>query len=84
MSEESVQSEQSEGPKPRGRATKQLVISLVRMVNASETPNLKQIALTLGVSLSTVYRVLQKIGSGELVRDKKVVLPVKAKGLKKK
>ena len=84
MSEESVQSEQSEGPKPRGRVTQQLVISLVRMVNASETPNLKQIASTLGVSLSTVYRVLQKIRSGELVRDKKVVFPVKAKGRKKK
>ena len=84
MSEESVQSEQSEGPKPRGRVTPQLVTSFVHMVNASENTNLRQIALTLGVSLSTVYRVLQKIRSGELVRDNKVVFPVKAKGRKKK
>ena len=84
MSEESVQSEQNEGPKPGGRVTPQLVTSLAHMVNASENPNLRQIALTLGVSLSTVYRVLQKIRSGELVRDNRVVFPVKARWRKKK
>ena len=79
-SDESVPAQQPDGRKPRGSVTPQLVTSLVQAVNESESPNLKQIALAHGVSLSTVYRVLQKIRSGELVHDNRVVMPAKVEG----
>ena len=83
VSEEPVTGEQ-QARKPRGSVTPGLVASLVKMVNASKKPNIKAIALTLGVSFSTIHRILRKIRSGELVRDNKVVLPANVKGRRRR
>ena len=53
------------------------------MVNGQENTNLKEVAVRLGVSLRTVYRVLHKVRSGELIHNDRVVVPAKAKGRKR-
>ena len=58
--------------------------TLVVMVNRSSNPNLKKIAADLGVSLSTVYKLLQGIKNGDLIHNNKVVLPAKVKGRRRK
>ena len=83
LSDEPV-SNKPQGRQPRGSVTPGLVASLVKMVNASKKQNIKEIAVTLGVSFSTIYRILRKIRSGEMVRDKKVVLPAKVRGRRRK
>ena len=79
MSEEQVQPEEPEGRKKKPVVTQQLVSTLIRMVNGQENPNLKEVAVCLGVSLRTVYRVLQKVRIGELIHKDKVVVPAGVK-----
>ena len=50
------------------------------MLNSPDRPKLSQMAATLGLSLSTVNRLVRKIKDGEFIHDKKVVFRPTVKG----
>ena len=76
MSDEPVLPEEPEGRKRRTVVTQQLVSTLITLVNP-EKPDLKKIAASLHISLSTVNRILRKIRKGEFINDNRVVMPAK-------
>ena len=82
MSDEPVLPEEPESRKRRTVVTQQLVSTLITLVNAEEKPDLKKIAASLHISLSTVYRILRKVREGEFIHDNRVVMPAKVRGRK--
>ena len=83
LPEESILPQNPNRRKPRTTVTQWHVSTLIELVNAEEKPDLKRIALSIGLSIATVYRLLRKIKDGDIVRDNRVVLPATVKGRKR-
>ena len=77
MAEEPVQHEEPECLKKKLGVTQQLVSTLIMIVNGQENPNIKEVAVCLGVSLRTVYRALHEVRSGELIHKDRVGVSTK-------